>query len=114
MVRRATHSVSLEYWEKYVDDLKKVSGYNASERALAQAMVWNHMSGLHRDAAAELAEGHGPFGLPASFATRPVTDATAIKRAKKCAVDCLEKSLELAPGHLPTYQLLVETLSGLG
>ena len=37
--------VSLEYWEKYVHDLKTVTAYNASEQALAQAMVWNHMAG---------------------------------------------------------------------
>jgi tetratricopeptide (TPR) repeat protein len=105
-------SVSLEYWEKYVDDLKTVTVYNPSERALAQAMVWNHMAGLHRDEAAELADGHGPFGLPASLTTRAGNDSAAVKRAKRSVVACLDKSLELAPSYLPTYQSLVEVYRG--
>ena len=105
-------SVSLEYWEKYVDDLKAVTIYNASEQALAQAMVWNHMAGLHRDEAADLAEGPGPFGLPAMLTTQAGNDSPAIKRAKKSVVGCLEKSLELAPSYLPTYQLLVDFYRG--
>jgi tetratricopeptide (TPR) repeat protein len=105
-------SVALEYWTKYVDDLKTVTIYNSTERALAQALVWNHMASLHRDEAADLADGPGPFGLPASFATRPKNNVTVINRAKKSVINCLEKSLELAPDHLPTYQLLVEVYRG--
>ena len=105
-------SVALEYWTKYVDDLKTVTIYNSTERALAQALVWNHMARLHRDEAADLADGPGPFGLPASFAIRPKNNVTAINRAKKSVINCLEKSLELAPDHLPTYQLLVEVYRG--
>ena len=105
-------SVSLEYWQKYVEDLKAVTIYNASEQALAQAMVWNHMAAMHRDEAADLAEGHGPFGLPALLTTRAGNDSPAIKRAKKSVVDCLKKSLELAPDYLPSYQLLVEVYRG--
>jgi hypothetical protein len=103
---------SLEYWEKYVDDLKEVTIYNATEQALARAMVWNNMAGLHRDLAADLAEGPEPFGLPALLTTRAGTDLPAIKRAKKSVVACLEKSLELAPGYLPSYQLLVDLYRG--
>ena len=34
--------------------------------------------------------------------------------AKKRVVDCLEKSLELAPYYRPTYELLVEVYRELG
>ena len=102
----------MEYWEKYVADLKMVTIYNASERALAQAMVWNHMAELYRDQAAELADGDSPFGLTSFLSPRPGTDSAAVKRARKSVLTCLEKSLECAPGYLPTYQLLVEVHRG--
>ena len=60
-------SVSLEYWAKYIDDLKTVTVFNASERALAQAMVWNHMAALHRDVAADLADGRRAVRLAGSL-----------------------------------------------
>ena len=86
--------------------------FNPSERALAQAMVWNHMAELHRDLAADLADGDGPFGLPALSQARAGHDSAEVKRAKKQVIECLEQSLKLAPDHLPTYQLLVEVYRG--
>jgi tetratricopeptide (TPR) repeat protein len=103
---------SLEYWATYVEDLKTVSVFNSSERALAQAMVWNHMAALHRDLAADLADGNGPFGLPVFRATRSGLDSAEVTRAKKSVIDCLHRSLELAPDHLPTYRSLVEVYRG--
>ena len=98
---------SLAYWAKYIEDLKTVSVFNATERALAQAMVWNCMAGQHRDLAADLCDGDGPFGLPAFR-----EDSTEVKRARKKVIECLNQSLKLAPQHLPTYKMLVEAYRG--
>jgi hypothetical protein len=98
---------SLNYWTKYVEDLKTVSVFNASERALAQAMVWNCMAGQHRDLAADLCDGDGPFGLPAFR-----EDSKEVKQARKKVIECLNQSLKLAPQHLPTYKMLVEAYRG--
>ena len=103
---------SLGYWTQYIEDLKTVTVFNPREQALAQAMVWNHMAGLQRDLAADLAEGDGPFGM--SPFHRPLSghETAEIKRAKKQVIEYLNHSLELAPDHLPTYQLLVEVYRG--
>ncbi len=51
--------------------------------------------------------------LAGSFARRePGTTRPEVKRARKKVIECLEQSLELAPDHLPTYQLLVEVYRG--
>jgi hypothetical protein len=105
---RGDTSESLAYWAKYIDDLKTVPVLNSSERGLAQAMVWNHMAKLYRDQVADLSDPTGPFGLPDLFKTRPGADSREIKRARKQVGDCLERSLKIAPDHLPTYELLVE------
>ena len=107
-------SVALEYWEKYVNDLKTVTIYNDADRALAQALVCNRMAALHRDQVAELSDGRGPFGLSVSFATHQKNNATAINRAKKMVVACLEQSLALAPGSPADVPVAGRGLSGLG
>ncbi len=103
---------SLDYWTKYVEDLKTVSVFNSSERALAQAMVWNYMAGQHRDLAADFADDDGPFGFPALRATQSTADLPEVKRARKSVIECLNQSLKLAPQHLPTYKMLVEAYRG--
>jgi cation transport regulator ChaC len=103
---------SLNYWLKYVEDLKTVAVFNSSERAMAQALVWNCMAGQHRDLAADLADGDGPFGLPAFRESPSGHDLPEVKRARKNVIECLDRSLKLAPDHLPTYQLLVEAYRG--
>jgi len=106
----ASPTGSLSYWTKYVEDLKTVPAFNSSERALAQAMIWNHMAGLYRDQAADLAD---PDAFPTFFQlARPRIDDKEVARAKQKVVDCLEQSIELAPEHRPTYRLLVEVYRG--
>ena len=99
---------SLDYWAKYAEDLKTVAVLNSSERALAQAMIWNHMAELHCDMAADLSDTNGPFGLPFFRYMGSRIDSKEVDRARKRAVECLEQSLKIAPAHLPTHQLLVE------
>ncbi|HEX3448980.1 MAG TPA: hypothetical protein VHS97_12040 [Isosphaeraceae bacterium] len=102
--------VSLDYWGKFLEDLKTNPALGDSERALAQAMVWNHMAKAARHLVAELDDDgdSGPFGLPMSVRPRSGPNSVEVLAAKKRVVDCLEKSLELAPLYKPTYELLVE------
>jgi hypothetical protein len=109
---RGDDDEALKCWARYVGDLTAVTAFNSSERALAQAMVWNHMAEMHRDRAADLADPEGPFGLPSSGRSQSKNDSREVKRAKKQVIDCLEKSLHIAPAHLPTYTMLVEVYRG--
>ena len=102
------------YWAKYVEDLKTVAVFNSSERALAQAMVWNHMAGLHRDLAADLADGDGPFGLPAFRGLRSGHDSAEVKRAKKHVIECLEQEPRACPRPPADLPVAGRGLSGLG
>jgi len=108
---QAPTAASLDHWTRYLDDLKTIPAFNPTERVLAQALVWNHIAGLHRDLVADLADPGGP---PMRFfrLAPPKIDEKAVDRAKKKVIECLEHSLELAPGHLPTYRLLIAAYRG--
>jgi len=100
-------------WAAYLSDLSKIPGFGPSERALAHAMIWNHLAKSWHDEADHHDDGD-KSDVPFSAFFRPKTsrqqidDARRLDRAKKTAVDCLEKSIELAPEYLPTYRLLVQ------
>jgi len=108
---QAATAASLDHWVRYLEDLKTIPAFNPTERALAQAMVWNHIALLHRDVVADLTD---PGGSDFRFfaLVRPKIDDRAVDRAKKKVIECLEKSLELAPAHLPTYRLLIAVYRG--
>jgi tetratricopeptide (TPR) repeat protein len=103
-------SESLECWGRYLEDLKSITALGDDERSLAQAMVWNRMAKLAREMVAEPDDDDDdrPFGLPMSVRPRSEPNALRELAAKERVVDCLEKSLALAPYYRPTYELLVE------
>ena len=61
---------AIHYWIEYIEDLETIAPFNPSERALAQAMVWNHLAELHqrgrRRSARRSTMGRptSPFGPP--------------------------------------------------
>jgi hypothetical protein len=100
-------------WAAYIEDLKAISVFSSSERALAQAMIWNHLARKWHDKADALVDNvESRLPMPPFFQTndsRERNDKTRnIADAQKKAIECLEKSLALAPAHLPTYRLMVE------
>jgi tetratricopeptide (TPR) repeat protein len=99
---------SVTYWTNYAEDLKTVSTLSSSDRALAQALVWNHIAEQYRDVVGELTDIDAPIRLPLFRATRDGANSPEVARVKKQVVDCLERSIGLAPDHLATYQALVE------
>ena len=104
-------SVAIKYWTKYIADLESCTALKAEERPLAQALVWKHLAQLY------LAELHGrseededldfddDFDLEDEGKNALDLDEDQLVQQ---ATTCIERSLRLAPGHRPTYDLLVE------
>jgi hypothetical protein len=99
---------ALAHWVRFVDDLATVSVLNSGDRALAQAMVYNHMAMLHREIVADLSDPVGPFGMPLSDQALTAEDLKEIRAEKKHAVACLENSIQLAPSYERSYEFLIE------
>ncbi|MBV8127531.1 MAG: hypothetical protein JO114_07740, partial [Planctomycetaceae bacterium] len=98
-------SVAIKYWTKYIADLESCTALKAEERPLAQALVWKHMAQLY------LAELHDRFEEDEDLDFED-EDENALDldedRLVQQATTCIERSLQLAPRHRPTYDLLVE------
>jgi hypothetical protein len=104
-------------WMVYIQDLNTISIFSPGERALAQALVWNHLARSWHDEATALGDeendDRSPLPLLPGLSRKAMRDiaredARRLDEAKKKSIECLERSLELAPDHLASYQLLVE------
>jgi tetratricopeptide (TPR) repeat protein len=98
-----------DYWRAYLGDLESLPSLSADERRLARALVWKHLAGLAIEEAEP--EDLPPF-LPPFVASGPPDHE--VKRLRKEAVERLKKSIELAPEHRPSYELLYKTLKRWG
>jgi hypothetical protein len=101
---------AIRFWTKYLEDLRSIAALSPAERALAQALVWSRIAGLHRDEVHDLIDEDVPPGLSGlrpKTSRRPGRESRALAASKKAVVEALEKSLRLAPEHLETYRLLV-------
>lgn len=89
-------------WAKYEQDLLRHDIITpASDRDLARSLLWLHM--------AEVAEKESPT-LPGSL-------ALAHKKRSGCAIEalqCLRRSVELAPQHLAAHETLIGLLHAIG
>src|SRR5271165_854603 len=98
-------SVAIKYWTKYIADLESCTALKAEERPLAQALVWKHMAQLY------LAELHDRSEEDEDLDFED-EDENALDldedRLSQQAMTCIERSLQLAPRHRPTYDLLVQ------
>jgi tetratricopeptide (TPR) repeat protein len=93
-------------WMRYIHDIETIPALSPTERVLAQAMVWNRVAMLYRNDVEEIDSPDSMFGaLAQMFGGAP--DEAEVKELRKRAVHCLERSLALAPLHLPTYRLLI-------
>jgi hypothetical protein len=109
----ADTSGAIHYWTDYIDDLGTVRSLAPEEVKLARALVWNHVAGLHREEAADLADADGPpaFLRPrqkGKAGGKSPRESKELAAARKAVVAAVEKSLKLAPDHLPTCRLLVD------
>ncbi len=102
----ATRGEALVYWTRYFEDLKAIPSFTPKERALAQAMVLNQRAGLLL-ADEDQSDDDEFFPMPVRRRARTARTTKAAQRDRKAAVDCLERSLRLAPEYRATYQALV-------
>jgi hypothetical protein len=104
----AGSAMTRDCWVKYVHDLETIPAFSPAERVLAQAMVWNRVAMLYRGAAEELETPDSMIAMFAMMMSMERPDPAERDRLKKQTLDCLEKSLKLAPIHLPTYRMLID------
>ena len=95
-------------WMKYIRDLETIPAFSPAERGLAQAMVWNRVAMLYLRRSGGARESG--FDVRCAIAHDCLTRGTSpsSNELKQQAVQCLERSLALAPLHLPTYRLLID------
>jgi tetratricopeptide (TPR) repeat protein len=108
---------AIHYWTDYIDDLGTVRSLGTDEIKLARALVWNHIAELHRQEVDNLADEDGPppfLGPRRGRGGKSRRDTKRLATARKSVVAAIEKSLKLAPEHLPTYRLLVDVHADWG
>ncbi len=102
-------SVAIEYWTKYIADLENCTALKAEQRPLAQALVWKHLAQLYLAELDDRSEEDEDLDFDDDFEDE---DEYALEMDEdqlvQHATTCIERSLRLAPGHRPTYDLLVE------
>ena len=110
---RPRHETARDGWAAFIAELDTIPAFSPADRPLLKAMVWNAVSMLY---CLELQDFESEPSLMAMFSPYylvPDEKAEAV-RLKKQSIDSLEKSLALAPDHLPTYRLLFETHERFG
>jgi tetratricopeptide (TPR) repeat protein len=107
----ASPSGARDYWSRYIEDLATVETLAPDERALAHAMVLAHIAGLYREEALDLDleddDAAAFFGFLAPRRKHSAPVSVAAQRCRAAAIDCLEKSLQLAPRFRAAYQSLI-------
>jgi len=107
-------SVAIEYWTKYIADLERCTALKAEERPLAQALVWNHLAQLYLAELDDRSEEDEDLDFEDEDEDLDFEDEgeNALDldedQLEQQATTCIERSLRLAPGHRPTYDLLVQ------
>ena len=103
-------SQAIKYWTKYIADLESCAALKAKERPLAQALVWKHMAHLFLAGLHDCFEDDEDLdfdGLDFEDEDENALDLDKDRLAQQ-ATTCIEHSLQLAPRHRPTYDLLVQ------
>ncbi|MGD0041270.1 MAG: hypothetical protein ABSE84_12765, partial [Isosphaeraceae bacterium] len=107
-------SEAIKYWTKYIADLESCAALKAEERPLAQALVWKHMAQLYLAELDDRSEEDEDLDFEDEDEDLDFEDEgeNALDldedRLAQQATTCIERSLQLAPRHRPTYDLLVE------
>ena len=105
-------SDAIKYWTKYVADLENCTALQGEERPLAQALVWKHLAELYLDELENRSEEDEDFDedfddpeFEDEYKNGLEMDEDKLMQQ---AATCIERSIQLAPKHRPTYDLLVE------
>jgi hypothetical protein len=105
---RGDSAGAIAYWNAYLEDLKTIPALGPGEQELAQAMIWNHIASLHLYEVDELSDPGGAFAPTFANLGPQLIDQKKVEATRKQVIDCLEKSLQIAPLYLPTYRMLVQ------
>jgi tetratricopeptide (TPR) repeat protein len=98
-----------EYWRRYVEDLKTAPALSPDERALAQALVWNHLADLNLDDAEDFGDDDDDDDDDGFGDLYDEAEEEEVKSARERVVECLEESLRACPGLLATHEKLLAT-----
>ena len=102
---------AIRYWTRYITDLENCAALKAEERSLAQALVWKHMAEVCLEELSDYSEDDEDLDFDDGFDLDDEDD-NALEldedRLLQHARSCIERSLQLAPRHRPTYDLLVQ------
>ncbi len=111
---------AIDYWTAYLKDLETIEILSPAERTLAQALVWNHLALVHREAARDIEDFHEARRRRSAMRSgkkeveNPGRVDPDVAAARRESIAALEQSLKLAPDHLETYKKMVEASSGWG
>jgi tetratricopeptide (TPR) repeat protein len=98
----------IKHWMRYAGELETIPAFTPAERPLVEAMTCNRVAVYHRDDAESLDSPESMMMLLRSMFGRNAEGGEAAARSKKLAVECLERSLHLAPNYLRTHQILID------
>jgi tetratricopeptide (TPR) repeat protein len=96
-----------ERWTSYAGELETISAFSPAERPLVEAMIWNRVAMFYRDDAEAIDSPQSMMMMRSMFRRDP-EEAEEAARFKKLTVECLERSLGLAPQYLLTHRLLID------
>lgn len=96
-------SRAVPFWESYLKDLETVPGFSDEERPLALALVWMHLGELYLDVVEDLSDEEEEYD---DYEDDP--GEIDLDTARRKALAAIERSLELAPRHRPTYNVLLD------
>ncbi len=105
---------AISFWTKYATDLISCTALKPEERPLAQALVWSHIAKLYLGEIQYRCEYGEDDDFDEAFDDIDYEEVEGDPsdrdedRLEQQARTCIERSLELAPRHRPTYELLVD------
>ena len=105
-VAQGDPNASRDYWKSYAHDLETMPALGTAERPIAEALVWIHVAELIQEEIEDLDAPESMNGMLARFFSEAV-DLGEVARLKQEALECLEKSLALAPQRVETYRRLI-------
>ncbi len=94
-----------DFWLKFIDDLESIPAFTPAERTLAQAMVLCRVAVQSREQAESISSPRSNL-TPFRLFLDP-EDEREVERLKKQTIECLERSIALAPLYLPAHRMLI-------
>ena len=100
---------AINYWSRHIAELETCKALKAEDRSLSQALVLKHMAELSLHEIDELSEDDEDDEFYGEFEDDDADPHDSDKdHLAERATSFIERSLQLAPRHRPTYDLLLE------